>query len=113
MLQIYHNPRCKISRKVLEEIRKTSNEIEVIEYLKKVPSIKELKILLAKLNLEPSQIVRTSENLFKEKFKGKNFTDEEWIQILYENPILIERPIVVRNNKAILCRPPEKVEEII
>jgi arsenate reductase len=97
----------------LEEIRKTSNEIEVIEYLKKVPSIKELKILLAKLNLEPSQIVRTSENLFKEKFKGKNFTDEEWIQILYENPILIERPIVVRNNKAILCRPPEKVEEII
>jgi len=113
MLQIYHNPRCTISRKVLEEVRKSSNEVEVIEYLKKIPTVKELKLLLSKLNLKPLQIVRTSEKLFKEKFKGKNFTDEEWIQILHENPVLIERPIVVKNNKAILCRPPERVEEII
>lgn len=113
MLQIYHNPRCKISRKVLEEIRKSANEIEVIEYLKKIPTVKELKLLLSKLNLKPLQIVRTSEKLFKEKFKGKNFTDEEWIQILHENPVLIERPIVVKNNKALLCRPPERVEEIM
>jgi arsenate reductase len=97
----------------LEEVRKSSNEVEVIEYLKKIPTVKELKLLLSKLNLKPLQIVRTSEKLFKEKFKGKNFTDEEWIQILHENPVLIERPIVVKNNKAILCRPPERVEEII
>jgi arsenate reductase len=85
----------------------------VIEYLKKIPSVKELKLLLSKLNLKPLQIVRSSENIFKEKFKGKKFTDEEWIQILHENPVLIERPIVVKNNKAILCRPPERIEEII
>jgi arsenate reductase len=91
----------------------SGNEIEVIEYLKNIPSVKELELLLSKLNLKPIQIVRTSENLFKQKFKGKKFSDEEWIQILHENPVLIERPIVVRKNKAILCRPPERIEEFI
>jgi len=113
MFQIYHNPRCRISRQVLEKLQNTGDDIEVIEYLKNVPSIQELKVLLMKLNLKPQQIIRTEEKLFKLNFKGKKFTEEEWLQILHENPLLIERPIVVRKNKAIICRPSEKVEEII
>lgn len=111
MYQIYHNPRCRISRKVLDELKQTDADVEIIEYLKDIPTIKELKVLLVKLNLTPVQIIRQNEALFKEKFKGKNFSDEEWLQIIHENPVLIERPIVIKNNKAVICRPPEKFRE--
>jgi len=113
MLQVYHNPRCKISSSVVSELHKHGLEFEIIEYLKKIPSVDELKALLNKLHLKPFEIVRKNEKIFKEKFKGKKFTDDEWIIILREYPILIERPIVVRKNKAIICRPPERIEEII
>jgi arsenate reductase len=115
MLTIYHNTRCKISRKVLNEIKEKVDEkdIEIREYLKEPPSIEELRDLLVRLNLEPMDIIRKQEKIFKENFKGKSFSDEEWLRILNENPKLIERPIVVRGNKAVLCRPPERVEEIL
>jgi arsenate reductase len=113
MFQIYHNPHCRISRQVLEKIQKSGVEIEVIEYLKNIPSVQELKVLLMKLNLKPQQIFRTEEKYYKQKLKGKNFTEEEWLQILHENPSLIERPIVIRKNKALVCRPAERVEEIL
>jgi arsenate reductase (glutaredoxin) len=113
MFQIYHNPRCKISRTVLSELLKNNPDAIITEYLKKIPSREEIKILLAKLNLKPSDIIRRSEKIFKEKFINKNFTDEEWISIMCEYPVLIERPIVVRNNKAIICRPVNRIEEII
>lgn len=112
MYQIYHNPRCKISRAVLNELLKKNPDTEIIEYLKSIPSVEELKILLAKLHLKPIDIIRKNEKIFKEKFKKKNFTDEEWIIIMREYPILIERPIVVRENKAIICRPPDRVNLI-
>lgn len=113
MYQIYHNPRCKISRAVLNELLKKNPDTEIINYLKDIPSVAELKKLLSKLNLKPSEIIRSNEKIFKGKFKGKNFTDDEWISIMREYPVLIERPIVIRNNKAIICRPPERLDEII
>ncbi len=113
MLQIFHYKRCKISRKVLEELQKANIEVEIIDYMKKAPTVQELKVLLIKLNLKPQQIIRTGEIIFKHKFKGKNFSDEEWLHILHENPVLIERPIIVMKNKAVICKPPEKVEEVI
>lgn len=113
MFQIYHNPRCKTSRAVLNELLKKNPDTEIIEYLKNIPSVADLKKLLLKLNLRPSEIIRSNEKIFREKFKGKNFTDDEWISILREYPVLIERPIVIRNNKAIICRPPGRFEEFI
>ena len=113
MLQVYHNPRCKISRSVVNELRERGIDFEIIDYLKNIPSVEELKILLTKLHLKPFDIVRKNEKIFKEKFHKKNFTNEEWILILREYPILIERPIVARKNKAIICRPPERLEEIL
>lgn len=112
MYQIYHNPRCKTSRAVLNELLKKNPDTEIIEYLKSIPSVEELKILLAKLNLKPADILRKEEKIFKEKFKGKNFTDDEWIKIIREYPVLIQRPIVVRKNKAIICRPADRLNEI-
>ena len=86
---------------------------DVVEYLKDVPSPEDLKNILAKLGMNASEIVRKGEPVFKEKFKGKNFNEEEWIQILVENPKLIERPIVVKDYKAVIGRPPENVNELL
>jgi arsenate reductase (glutaredoxin) len=110
--KIYHNPRCQKSRLTLELIRDKGIEPEIVEYLKTVPTAKELALILAKLHLKPTEILRTGEQLFKEKFKGMNFTDAEWIQIMHENPVLIERPIVLKGNRGVIGRPPEKVLEL-
>ncbi|HNW97460.1 MAG TPA: ArsC/Spx/MgsR family protein [Bacteroidales bacterium] len=113
MYQVYHNPRCKISRSVVDELQKHNAEIQIIDYQKNIPGIEELKKLLAKLHLKPFDIIRKNEKIFKEKFQKKKFTDDEWLIIIREYPILMERPIVVKNNKAIICRPPERIEEFL
>lgn len=110
---IYHNPRCSKSREALEILNQYQCKVEIREYLKVPPTKKELKELLAKLNCKASDIVRTKEELFQKKFKGKNFSETEWIQILIENPVLIERPIVIDGYKAVIGRPPELVTELI
>lgn len=109
MVKIYHNNRCSKSRQTLELINNSGQEVEVVEYLKQGPAADELKDLLQKLNMTPEQLVRKGEAVYKEKFAGKKYSDEEWINILVNNPILIERPIVVKGDKAVLGRPPENV----
>jgi arsenate reductase len=111
-MKIYHNPRCTKSRETLALIKEEGIEPEIVEYLKTVPDNKELKNLLAKLNLKATDILRKGEKIYKENFKDKDFAEEEWIQIMTENPKLIERPIVVRGNKAVIGRPPENVKEL-
>jgi arsenate reductase len=108
-LKIYHNPRCSKSRETLDLIAKSGQECEVIEYLKVPVTFAELKDLLVRLHMKPEQLVRKGEALYKQNFKGKNFNDDEWITILIENPQLLERPIVLKGNKAILGRPPGNV----
>lgn len=109
-MKIYHNPRCSKSRQTLELIKDAGIEPEVIEYLKTIPTTEELKDILMKLNLNAADILRKGETAYKEIIKGKEFGEEELIQIMIENPKLIERPIVVRGNKAVLGRPPENVK---
>lgn len=111
-MKIYHNPRCSKSRETLQLIKDAGKDVEIIEYLNNIPSKEELEMLLMKLNLSPIDIVRKGETVYKEKFKGKDFSNEEWIQIMIENPKLIERPIVIRGNKAVLGRPPKNVIEL-
>ena len=110
---IYHNPRCQKSRQTLELLRSNNVDPTIVEYLKETPSVDELKKILAKLNVGPKDILRKGEKIYKEKFKSMDFSDEEWIQVMIENPKLIERPIVVRGNKAVIGRPPENVLELV
>ena len=112
-MKIYHNPRCTKSREALQLLKDNGADVEVIEYLKEVPGEKELKEVLAKLNIPAEELVRKGENIYKEKFKGKNFNEQEWIRIMVEYPKLIERPIVVDGYRAVIGRPPEKVLELL
>lgn len=112
-IQILYNPRCSKCREALHLLEGESCDIEVIEYLKEKITKKELKNILSKLGLKAFDIVRKKEALYEKNFKNKTFTNEEWIQLLLENPILIERPIVIDGYKAIIGRPPELVMDLI
>ncbi len=113
MLKIYHNTRCSKSRDVCSILEKKKVKTEVIEYLKTPPSQTEIKELLKMLGMKAEEIVRKGEAIYKEKFADKKLTASQWIKALSENPILIERPIIVKGNKAIIGRPPEKVLELL
>ena len=112
-MKIYHNPRCSKSRQTLALLQEKGVEPEVVLYLDTVPTNDELKILLAKLQIRPMQLVRKGEAVWKEKFKGKELSDDEIIAAMISNPKLIERPIVVKDNKAVLGRPPENALDLI
>lgn len=112
-MKFYHNPRCRKSRETLQIVEDSGAEVEVIEYLKTPPTEAELKEILGKLGIKAEQLIRKNEQIFKDNFKGQDHTEDEWIRILVENPKLIERPIVVKGNKAVLGRPPENVKEIL
>ncbi len=111
-MKIYHNPRCTKSRETLKLLESNGAEFEIVEYLKEIPDSNELKDLLMKLNIDAKDLIRKTEPIYKKELKGKKFSEEEWIQIMVENPKLIERPIVVRGNKAIIGRPPDNVNQL-
>ena len=113
MITIYHNTKCSTSRKALSILKELGLEIEVVEYLKTPPNEKEIKGLLGMLSMKAEDIVRKKEPLFKEKFADKKLTESQWIKVLADNPVLIERPIIVKGNKAIVGRPPEKVLDLL
>jgi arsenate reductase (glutaredoxin) len=110
---IYHNPRCTKSRATLALLNERGIQPNIIEYLNTPPTAKELKGIVSKLGIKPEELVRKGEDVYKEKFSGKTLSDAQWIQALAANPILIERPIVVRGDKAVIGRPPENVEKLL
>ncbi|MBX9850491.1 MAG: arsenate reductase (glutaredoxin) [Cytophagaceae bacterium] len=110
---IYHNPRCRKSRETLELLQHNCKEVQIIDYLKTPPSEKELKSILSKLQLSAEELVRKGEAVYKEKYLDKKMTEDQWIQAMVKNPILIERPIVLAGNKAIIGRPPENVLTLV
>lgn len=113
MIQIYHNPRCGKSRNCLLFIKDSNVPFEIINYLETPPSFTELKVLLKKLKISPIELIRQKEKIWIEKFKGKTLTTDEVIQAMADNPILIERPIVVHGNKATIGRDLQDVKPII
>jgi arsenate reductase len=112
-VKLYHNVRCSKSRDVCTLLKKKRIKTEVVEYLKTPLTQKELKELLKMLGMKASELVRTKEPLYKEKFEGKKITEAQWLKILTQNPILIERPIIVKDGKAIIGRPTERVLELL
>ena len=112
-MKIYHNPRCSKSRNGLKYLNEKGYEFEVVKYLDEGISEEELTDIISKTGKRPFDFVRTQEDLYKQEYKGKEFSDKEWIKILAENPKLLHRPIVVNGDKAVLGNPPENVEGII
>jgi arsenate reductase len=113
MIQIYHNSRCGKSRECLAFLEKSGQEYEIIKYLEDVPTFDELKEIIKKLEIKPIELVRRKEKIWMENFKDKPMTDDEIIHTMILNPILIERPIVINGDKAIIARPLEKVVAIL
>ncbi|MTE25826.1 arsenate reductase (glutaredoxin) [Winogradskyella ouciana] len=113
MITIYHNPRCSKSREGLALLEESSKEFEVVRYLENKFSEAELKVLISKLGIEPIDLVRKNEAVWKAEYKGKTLTDKQIIEAMVANPKLIERPIVINKNKAVVGRPPESILNII
>ncbi|NDV42767.1 arsenate reductase (glutaredoxin) [Flagellimonas sediminis] len=109
MIKIYHNPRCGKSREGLQILERSGKGFEIIKYLEDVPTKEELQNLIGILGISPLELVRQNESVWKEKYKGKNLSDETVVLAMVENPKLIERPIVVVGKKAVIGRPPEKI----
>ncbi|MEO8532989.1 MAG: ArsC/Spx/MgsR family protein [Flavobacterium sp.] len=104
MIEIYHNPRCGKSRNCLAFLDQSNQDYKIIPYLTETPSFDDLKFLLKKLDLKPLQLVRLKEKIWTENYTEKTMTDDEIIRAMVDNPILIERPIVIKDGKAIIGR---------
>ncbi len=110
MIRIYHNPRCRKSRAGLQYLQDKGIQPDIISYMQGQLGEKEIREILQQLNIRAADLVRTQEDLYRKQLKGKQFTEEEWIHILSENPNLIQRPIVVKGHKAIVADPPARMD---
>lgn len=113
MIQILHNARCGKSRDCLAFLTESGKEFEVIKYLETVPTFEELKEIISKLGIKPIDLVRKKELIWLENFKNKTLSDTEVIEAMIANPILIERPIVINGEKAVIARPLENTKSIL
>ena len=113
MIKIYHNNRCSKSRYGLQILEDSGKDFEVVKYLEDVPSVDELTDLIKLLGITPLQLIRKGEAIWKENFKTQNLSDSELIVAMVKHPKLIERPIVINGDKAVIGRPPELILDII
>lgn len=113
MITIYHNPRCSKSRECNLFLETNGKEMQVINYIKTPFTFDTLKNVINLLKISPIELVRKNEQIWKDSFKGKELSDDETITAMVENPKLIQRPIVVNGNKAVIARPLEKMDEIL
>ena len=112
-LTIYHNPKCSKSRETLALIQGRGITPRIIEYLKAPPTAAELTAIVRMLGIRPEALVRKGEDVYKAKYAGRTLSDDQWIAAMIENPILIERPIVVAGRKAAIGRPPERALRLL
>lgn len=113
MIKIYHNNRCRKSRAGVELLEASGKDFEIVKYLEQVPTKTELENIIKLLGIKPIELIRKNETVWKETFKGKTLTDDEIIQAMVDFPKLIERPIVINGDRAVIGRPTEKISGII
>ncbi len=113
MIQIFHNPRCGKSRAGVKYLEDKGVEFEIFKYLDEPITPDELQEVLGKLGKRPLEVIRTKEDIFKEEFEDKELSDEEWILAMVEYPKLIERPIIINGDKAVIGRPAENIDSIL
>ena len=112
-MKIYHNRRCRKSRETLEILNSKNVDFKIIEYLHNPPSLIEIKQILKLLKISAIDLIRKEEKIYKEQYRHKKFTEDQWIEIMHLNPILIQRPIVIKDNTAIIGRPPINVLDLL
>ena len=110
---IYHNARCSKSRSACELVAARGIDAVIVDYLKNPPTEAALRDVLNKLGMQPSELVRRGEEIYKTQYAGRTLSEEEWLGALLQDPILIERPIVVRGKRAVVGRPTERVGELL
>ncbi len=113
MITIYHNPRCRKSREGLALLEASKLPFEIRDYLNHPLEIAELKSLTEKLQIEPLGLIRQNEAIWKEKFKNQNLTEAQIFQGIKDFPVLLERPVVVTENHAVIGRPAENILKIL
>ena len=113
MITIYHNPRCSKSRQGISLLESYGAPFKVVRYLEEPPSIAELEDLISKLTIKPIELVRKNETVWKDVYNGKDLKDSEIIEAMATHPKLIERPIVVKGQKAVIGRPTEAISKLL
>ncbi|WP_452224564.1 arsenate reductase (glutaredoxin) [Lacinutrix chionoecetis] len=113
MIKIYHNPRCSKSRAGVAHLDASGKPFEIIKYLEDTLSVKELTDIIKKLGIEPIDLVRKNEKIWKENYKSLALSKNELIKLLIEHPKLIERPIIINKDKAVIGRPTELINTIL
>jgi len=112
-IQIWHNPKCSKSRSALELLQSKDINANVVEYLKTTPNKEQLKDVLLKLKISAKELLRTSEDIYKELNLKDTNDEEKLIEIMIKNPILIERPIIIKDDIAVIARPIENLNELL
>lgn len=113
MIKSYHNPSCKKSRAGLEYLKEKTSNFEIVKYLTDQPfTFESLSELIDKLDISAEELIRTQEPVYKQYYKGKELTRDEWVKAMVENPKLIGRPVVERGEAAVLGNPPENIDRL-
>lgn len=112
-MKIYHNNRCSKSRQTLALLEDSGKPFEIFQYLDENIDRKELEFITKSLGIKPVALIRKGEEIFKNEFKGKTLTDDQWLDAMVKFPKLIERPIVINGKKVAIGRPPESVLDIL
>ena len=113
MIKVLHNNTCSKSRAILEHLDENNVPFEIIDFIETPLTELELKTLLKKLNTDVQGLIRKNDRLYQERYMGKDFSEDEWIKILVENPSLIQRPILIKGSVAMVGRPIENVRFFI
>ena len=113
MIKIYHNPRCRKSREGLALLEDSNADVEVIKYLENVPTEDELREVLGLLKITADQLVRKNEAIWKEQYRGRILSEDDVVKAMVKHPKLIERPIVIKGNRAVIGRPLENIKGLL
>ena len=113
IIKVLHNNTCSKSRAILEHLDENNVPFEIIDFMETPLTELELKTLLKKLNTDVQGLIRKNDRIYQERYMGKNFSEDEWIKILVENPALIQRPILIKGSVAMVGRPIENVRFFI
>lgn len=113
MIKIYHNPHCRKSRAGLAYLESKTSDFEIVKYLDDPLDFIQLKTLIAKTSKKPEELLRKQEDYYKRNLKGKSLSDDKLIEEMANNPKLIARPIIEKDDKAVFAEPPEELDKII